>query len=659
MLTARIASRYGLAGATALLLLAATTAEALTLGRARGAVILGRPLNIAVPATLDPSEPELCAQADLFQGDVRSGPLEVVIERAETAHLIRLRSTVLIEEPMITVYLRAGCGQQFTRSYVLLADQPQEMLNAPLALAPSVALALPAPAAVPAEPRREPLAPAPTTAADKPLPLRPAQAIAPQPAPARTTAKAKPKAAAEPKAAAKPKPKTAPAPTQPRLKLEPLDVAVESAPPLKLAPQLTVSDTGAGRTAAAAQWKVLSASPEQLAAQARRAEVMEAELKGLREAMQKNTASMTLLAAELENVRSERNIASSALAALAGLLAIGMGLLLWLRWRDTAREHARWQAAVAQESMMDESRMPPPFRPSMDSQVIPDSINSDWIGMSRMDADEIEPTERAPLASRAVSRPVALGPLPEFAQSEFTAHRAQPGAEELIDIKQKADFFIALGQIGQAVDLLEAQIHDHLGSSPLVWLDLLDICQRFDRRDEYERFRAEFQVAFNARLPEFDAGRRVSGGLEDHPRALSRICLLWPSPRVLQVIEESLFGNPHEPSAITFDLEASRDLLLLYGIAKEVVKQEAPVQPRQSADELPSEAGGLATEPVPLAALDGESLEEPAELAPDIDLDFLHRTKTAETAAPAPTAAPEIEAYDFDFEPKARHRGLA
>jgi len=669
------------------LLLCAAGADALTLGRARGAVILGRPLQITIPATLDASEPELCVQADLFQGDIRTGPLEVTIERADGLHLIRVRSTALIEEPMITVYLRAGCAQQFTRGYVMLADMPQDTL--PLALAPSRALSLPAAAGVPQQPDSAPPAiaaqpSAAAPAAETGLPLR-AATVLPQPAgdaaaqaaPARAKRHpAAPRAPVAKRAQAKPPRdavKAAPvsepkaAPRGPRLKLEAIDMQVESAPPLKLTPQLTVPGTGTGsgtatgtggdsgssaaKADAAAQWKVLSASPEALAAQARRAEAMEAELKSLREAMQRNTQGMALLAAQLESARAERNLASNSLAVLAAVLAAGMIFMLWLRARDSAREQTRWRAMVSRESMLDESLVSQAAGPMPRQHEPVDDINSDWTGIDEGGED----SRLGVASSRPPSRPVALGPLPEFAQSEVGNQRL-PNAEELIDIKQKADFFIALGQHAQAVELLEAQIHDHLGSSPLVWLDLLDICQRFGRREDYERIRAEFQTAFVARLPAFDADRRESAGLEDHPRALSRICLLWPSPRVLQVIEESLFGNPHQPSAITFDLHASRDLLLLYSLAKEVVQQIESEQPQAAAD---SEAAELqhsgfvqATEPVPLASLDQEPAPAlPEVAAPDVDLDFVHPDPSAAPANP-PAVASE---YDFDFEPKARH----
>lgn len=632
-------------GSTAIafaLLLVAAGADALTLGRPRGAVILGRPLHVTITATLAPGEPELCAQAELLQGDARTGQLDVTIERAEGAHVIRLRSAALIEEPFVTVYLRTGCGQQFTKAYVLLADLPQDTI--PLALAPAIAPAPPA-TTVPQQPTWAapaaaalPGAAAPTLTAG--LPPRAATAL-PQPAreqsPHAAPAHARRQLAASRVAAAKPAPARRPSSAvaatpaatsaRPRLTLEPIDASAESASPLNLVLQLAIPSIGtragadAERAAAtAAPSNALSSTAEALAAQSRRSEAMEAELKSLRDAMQRNTQGMALLAAQLENARAERNFANISLAVLASVLAAGMIFMLWLRTRDSLRQQARWQGMVRRQSELDAT-------------------------------GDVDAHMHGSMRSRAASRPTALEPLAEFAQSEVGNPRL-PGAEELIDIRQKVDYFVAQGQHAQAVELLEAQIQSHLGSSPLVWLGLLDIYQGLGRREDHERIRAGFQTAFAARLPAFDALPRESAGLEDYPDDLSRICLLWPSPRVLHAIEELLFGHPHQPSAITFDLNALHDLLLLYRVAKEVTHRADGVLP----SDPPLKAGethpplSKSVRPMPLAALD-QAPEPPAEVAPDIDLDFLYPGKQ-EMAAEAPAIATD---YSFDLEPRTGH----
>ena len=172
-------------------------------------------------------------------------------------------------------------------------------------------------------------------------------------------------------------------------------------------------------------------------------------------------------------------------------------------------------------------------------------------------------------AGGGVAAPVpdAFIELPDFLSEE----RSQVAtAEELLALKERADFFLAIDQPDEAVHLLEAQLHEPAGKHPFVWLDLLDLCRRLGRRDDHERLRIAFQKLFATPLPPFDAPPRSSGGLEAHAGAVSRITASWPSRRVLAAIEESLFEQP-APGSIAFDLEASRELLLLHRIASELL----------------------------------------------------------------------------------------
>jgi hypothetical protein len=50
---------------------------------------------------------------------------------------------------------------------------------------------------------------------------------------------------------------------------------------------------------------------------------------------------------------------------------------------------------------------------------------------------------------------------------------------------------------------------------------------------------------------------------------MQRIQALWPSAKVLDVIEESIFRKPDRDNQ-PFDLTAYRELMLLYGVAKEI-----------------------------------------------------------------------------------------
>ena len=124
--------------AAGVLLLAALGSTAMTLGRTRGAALIGRPLDLSVQVRLEPGDEATaaCFDADVFHGDTRidSGRVSVQFQPAAGAQdaTVRIRSSVVVDEPVVTIYLRAGCTQKVTRRYVLLADYPTDTLAAPL-----------------------------------------------------------------------------------------------------------------------------------------------------------------------------------------------------------------------------------------------------------------------------------------------------------------------------------------------------------------------------------------------------------------------------------------------------------------------------------------------------------------------------------------------
>jgi hypothetical protein len=147
--------------------------------------------------------------------------------------------------------------------------------------------------------------------------------------------------------------------------------------------------------------------------------------------------------------------------------------------------------------------------------------------------------------------------------------------EELFDVQQQADFFISLGEDAQAIKVLSEHIDESLVPSPLAYLDLLKIYHRLDQSGAYEALRVDFNSRFNAGAPAFEQFSDEGRGLEFYERALARIQALWPEPRVLDVIEQSIFREEHDPEAEVFDLEAYRELLLLYAMAKEMIQRRA------------------------------------------------------------------------------------
>ncbi|MDO8941537.1 MAG: tetratricopeptide repeat protein, partial [Desulfobacterales bacterium] len=202
--------------------------------------------------------------------------------------------------------------------------------------------------------------------------------------------------------------------------------------------------------------------------------------------------------------------------------------------------------------------------------------------------------------------------MPDFQVSLPGSSRAV-NAEELFDIQQQADFFISLGQYDQAIEVLKNHISDNVETSALAYLDLLKIYHTLDRRDDYDALREDFNKVFNAQVPEFENFSNQSSGLEAYQSALSRIEALWPSPKVLEIIEESIFRKPGSGDGEAFDLEAYRELLLLYAMAKDVVDRRSDMMDFDLSGE-----GAMADrdEPVPATDFSATNIQPLSALIP-------------------------------------------
>jgi hypothetical protein len=127
-------------------------AQALGLGRLQGTALIGRALDVSVQVQTDPGEDSgaLCLDAEVFHADTRQDQrlVRVTLDAVVAGQIANARivSSTPVDEPVVTVLLRAGCAQKTTRRYVLLADPPADV---PTPLVPLVAPLASAPAAAP------------------------------------------------------------------------------------------------------------------------------------------------------------------------------------------------------------------------------------------------------------------------------------------------------------------------------------------------------------------------------------------------------------------------------------------------------------------------------------------------------------------------------
>ncbi|WP_093159143.1 FimV family protein [Variovorax sp. YR216] len=695
----------------------------MTIGRPQGAVWIGKPIDMVIPLALDAAEAggSLCLGAEVLQGDTP------MLERRVTVSLesgsspgnsnIRVRTTAPVDEPVVTITVRAGCDMKSTRSYVLLADVPSDVTPPGVAIAG----ARPSSDAVPVQ--RQPARSASRSASGggggvaspdgsgSPTARRAAarssaerentaQAAAPQ---ASAPVAAAPRRAAPviPRAvpAARPTPvaptKTESVATGPRLQVEALEPEPARDNGLKTTAQLVpppVEDP-ARRAAAAALWGAMNPAAEQAQRENPRNKELEATLAALREQTAQNQRALLELRSELAQARESQFRNPLVYALIAGLLLALVALLLLWRANRRAAASAWWRESVLQPEGTGSSK-----RLRRDGGLLDE-------GESDPDSEDEPPRKRTlgmttfgatPFAPLAPDDDDEAGAPPPAARPLEGAAARPVNTEELFDVQQQSDFFLSLGQHDQAIDVLREHIAANPGTSALAYLDLLRIYHSLDRREDYAHLAEEFERAFNADVPPFDKYTDAGKGLEHYRSALARIESQWPAPSTLALIEELIFRKPgvHEDGA--FDLAAYQELLLLYGLAKEVIEPEPEPDTAPPAAEMPAPFtdthSPTATAPLwpdtmppvmhdgptlppsifgsiddrlhhdtvmvpdaPVMPAQGEEREAPPRAVPPPELDLAEFDKTAYETMPTPIEppkppAPSSDPHIIDFE---------
>ncbi|MBO9652030.1 MAG: hypothetical protein J7605_26275 [Variovorax sp.] len=679
--------------ASLLLLGAALESSALTIGRPQGAVWIGKPLDMVIPVSLDEAESggSLCLGAEVLQGDTP------VLERRVTVSLesgsnaaqssIRVRTSVPVDEPVVTVTVRAGCNMKSTRSYTLLADVPSDVMPPGVAIAGARPSLDPVPGTRPsartapraaagsggaASPDGAPASPSATRRAvsrastERERVAQAPQAAAPAAAaPRRAAAPVAPRdvPTARPAAAAVPKTETVAA--GPRLQVDALEPEPAKNTGLRPTAQLTLPPTEdpARRAAAAALWGAMNPVDAQAQRDDQRMKDLEATLAQLRQQTAQNQRALLDMRSELAQARESQYRNPLVYALIGALLLALLGLLLMWRANRRAASSAWWRESVLKDEP--EGRTKPLQRHGglLDDELDPDAESDPSTGKRSLGMTTFGTASFAALSPEEHDEDEARA---SPARTQEGAGARPVNTEELFDVQQQSDFFLSLGQHDQAIAVLREHIEANPGTSALAYLDLLRIYHSLDRREEYARLAEEFERAFNADVPPFEKYTDAGRGLEHYRSALARIESLWPAPGTLALIEELIFRKPgiHEEGA--FDLAAYQELLLLYALAKEVIEpHEAPPAaieppaahdahvPRATASAWPDTLPPTMTEsPLPpLPSIYGtidERLQHDTVMAPDAPLPSLSLPEDGGAAPPREEPVPDLDFAQFD-----------
>lgn len=570
----------------ATLLVLSIGSQALTLGRARGAAIVGKPLSLSVPisAASDESLVDLCFEADVFYGDNKVDGSKVTLTSdpavAGQTWQVRVVSSLPVDEPVVTLNLRSACSAKASRRFVILADVAVE---APLVIGGA----------------NQPFAGAAKPEGQIPVETFPTTNLGRFPSASNSNSRAeeKPKSQRNVRAASKESAavsngelKRAQA-NKARLKLAPLDLYPERDPLLKTSPELLSSPTDdiQKRVEAAALWRALNLTPDDVLRDATRLQLLEKNVQKLTDSSGINQRQINDLLARLERAEGERyrNPLVFGLGAIILLLAAG-GAWLVLRQRYQTEGSPWWRAEPNSEDGPESvpgagERVATSLEqlggslgglgvnrqvaPSVESATGAVDIDLE-LDFSSLDQSDIDVKAEATGASSKNSLDGAGHK--DFSHSLSAGLRAV-NTQEMLDIRQQAEFFMTLGQYDDAIALLEGHVADSVEFNPSIYLDLLKIFHTLSRKEEFDRYRSEFNAVFSGQVPGYADFLQVGKDLEEYPDLCTELIRLWPSREALEFLESCLVRQPGVNSRVLVDLEAFKELLLLHAIGSRLV----------------------------------------------------------------------------------------
>ncbi len=593
---------------TALLMLPATSAMAMSFGRTVTATTLGQRLDFIAHVAVDADETlaRECVGAEVLIGDNRVAPenVRVTLEAPARAGEQRVRVTTrtIVDEPVVTVSVTVGCRSRMSRRFVAFVDPPMLRLAsaqadetlAPQRVDPQVAPLLEIVRAADSS-RQRAAVPRPGRDGDA---VRQTRRTERRPAPGhrfaaaplardgavRSGAVANPRRSARPElAGAGP---TSIARAAPRLRLDatapftaPARTAASAASASPATAMPKAADPIAHASLAPAAAADAASAAVALANERARFRELEAGMARLRNESQAQQKTLGALQARLRQAEEDRYANGLVYGLAAAMIFFGLLAAAFWALRPRQRRRARWFDAHASQQRRAAATGMAPASPTAKAQAPAVSQHPSQWGPS---AHGILPVT-APatigglevttvLAPRSHPARMAEAGAPANGAGAVPARNGPPSMEELIDLEQQAEFYVVLGQDEAAIALLTAHVAEIGGASPLPFLQLLEIHQRRGDRPAYEALREEYHDHFDAFAPEWSADLHFGRSLEEYPQAVARLQALWPTPLHAMRTLDGLLYRRNEADE-SFDFPAYRELLFLYSIARELAGQ--------------------------------------------------------------------------------------
>lgn len=560
------------------LLCAFNLASALTIDRVGGNIILGRPLDLSVKVSVAADEEleGLCPAADVSYGDAVLDSSRVSVSSAPGsapgAFYVRIRSSNPVDEPLVTLDIKAGCKQVVSRRFVLLSE-----------LAADIQRPLPAVSVKEVQPLIQ-----------KPK-VTPELVLKPEPVTVPSVIRVKPKVQPPKEDVATPSPVVKKSTEQKSLlKLAPIDLSQDWDPVLQVTSEILAlpEEDASKRKEAAALWRYLNLSPKDYL----RFNAQEDELNQLKLMMEKSQQQLQELNQQLLTAESQRfsNPLVYSLLALI-LMLLGGAAYLYHRMGGRGIPNAQWWKTLNASSDFKPSQYPleddalvldakadspAQAKPKIPVESAPSKPDDSSAQESKLPdvVDELDfEIDVEPVAS-AVSVPVAAADAIQHKDFEHSMSGAlrSINTHDMLDIRQQAEFFMTLGQYEDAIDMLQNSIHQNDAANPLVYLDLLKILHTLSRKTEFDSIRKDFNRIFSGRVAAYIAFNEPSKGLDTYHELCERIVAAWPHQASVEYIEQCLVRGTVHVASGRIDLEAFRDLLMLHEVAKQFDESGVP-----------------------------------------------------------------------------------
>jgi hypothetical protein len=643
--------------AAVLLLGSGVQLGAQSLGSARAEAWIGRPFEMTVPARIGSGEGDECIRAEVWYGDTRlgDGQVRTSVIGPEGQRRVRVEAQPAVDEPIVTVQLRAGCRNTMTRSYTLLPEYPTEQM---LASAPLPGVARPPLAASPA------LVAQAAGAAPRALPratLASAREATERPARARSVVHTAQRA---------PRPEAA---GRPRLRLDLWEPDAHTM--LRVSAQLSEPTQDAARRATAALlWKAINADPQELLRTTAMLQKLEGDLAQLRQTSGQTRAELAALRQRLE--APQPAFLSPRLVQLLTLLLLAASAVAGFLWWRNSRNQPERGAWYAPTDALQDPILPPVQEPAQPA-VARTALEPETVASPAAEAGPMPQRAAAgvaPMAPSVVAPRAAPAPAPVSAQPSnmidfdlpVDAVRAQAQAaaaaparleagglmrvETLAATFDEVEFLASLGLWSDAMDVLKTYLQDSSAPAPIAFWELIRLSAQADDAAGGAAVRKRYMQLFGIAAPKLD---RIGAplGLESHPNLSEELVRSWGRPEALGVIEYHLFDVPAPDRAFT--LQAGRDLLVLHDLALTLLRESGAQAPGEALAGHAMAPWAHLEDPQQAQAAAQAAADVGGAFALDLDLD------APAQPLPEPESVPEVQAANEEDPMVAELQALA